>query len=259
MERINEIEALMRRAGEIMLSAREIENAVSEKEGSANFVTTYDVRVQGLLRQGLLELYPEAQFIGEEGDDRGDVSQGLAFIVDPIDGTTNFIKHYDMSVISVAMLRDGQVVLGAAYDPYRDEFYRAEKGRGAFCNDRPLRVSQLGLDRSLVCFGSTPYDKGMIPKTFALAQRLMECALDLRRSGSAVFDLCRVARGSAGLMFELRLSPWDYAAASLIVTEAGGRISQLDGTPLRFDRPCGVVAGSAAAYADFFAKGLDRL
>ena len=254
------VEAILREAGEIMLSARKIEQAVSKKEGADNnFVTKYDVEVQHFLRKRLLALWPEAEFMGEEENEWGDSLHGEVFIVDPIDGTTNFIKHYNSSSISVALLREGEVIMGATYQPYWQEFFYAERGCGAFCNGTPIHVTQLGLERSLVCFGTSPYYAEMIPRTFALAQKLMECAADLRRSGSAVIDLCQVARGSAGLMFEARLNPWDHAASSLIVTEAGGRISQMDGSPLAFDRPCSVLAGSPKAYEEFFARGLDQI
>ena len=254
-----ELEELLREAGEKILSASRIKETVSEKEGPANFVTAYDVAVQQMLRERLLALRPQAQFIGEEGDARGDVHQGEAFIVDPIDGTTNFIKGCNASAISVAFLRDGQVVTAAVFDPYRQEFFYAEKGKGATCNGVPVHVSEDSLASSLVCFGTSPYYREMIPRTFALAQTLLERAMDLRRSGSAVVDFCQLARGSAGLFFEWRLSPWDHAACSLLITEAGGKISQMDGSPLVFDRPCSVVAGTPQAYADFFRQGLDRI
>ena len=253
------LEQIMRQAGEIMLSAREVEQSVREKEGSSNFVTAYDVRVQELLREKLLGLRPNAHFVGEEEDIHDDVLHGEAFIVDPIDGTTNFIRGLNASAVSVARLRGGAVVEAATYDPYRDEFYYAKLGEGSSCNGKPISVSSLPLADSLVCFGTSPYYSDLVPRTFALAGRLMEAAADLRRSGSAVLDLMQVARGSAGLMFELKLSPWDYAASSLIVTEAGGIITQPDGSPLTFDMGCGVVAGNPRAWADFFAHDLDKL
>ena len=253
------IQNILREAGQMMLEAKNIENAVQEKEGPANFVTRYDVAVQQLLRQKLLALRPNAHFVGEEGDARDDVLHGEAFIVDPIDGTTNFIKHYDASAVSVALTRDGEVVMGATYNPYRDEFFYAEKGRGATCNGKVISVAESDLAQSLVCFGTSPYYPELIPRTFALAQALLTHALDLRRSGSAVIDICDVARGRIGLMFELKLSPWDYAAASLILTEAGGRISQLDGTPLVFHHPCSVLAATPRAYRDFFGRELNHI
>ena len=250
---------IMKEAGQLILSAHNIENAVTEKAGTANFVTRYDVAVQQLLRRRLLELRPGAVFIGEEEDAQGGALDGEAFIVDPIDGTTNFIKHYQMSAVSVGFAQGGEIVAGAAYNPYRDEFFYAEKGEGASCNGEPIHVNDLPLKDVLVCFGTSPYYPELTRRSFALAEELVHHALDLRRSGSAVIDLCDVARGRAGLMFELRLSPWDYAAASLILTEAGGRISQMDGTPLVFDRTCSVLAGTPLAYADFAAAGLDLI
>lgn len=251
------LESILREAGEIMLAAQGIERSVREKEGSANFVTAYDVKVQELLKERLLALCPRAHFMGEEGDLRADVLHGEAFIVDPIDGTTNFIRGLNASAVSVAYLSQGEVVEAATFDPYRNEFYYAQRGKGATCNGVPIHVSELPLSESLVCFGTSPYYEELVPRTFELARRLMGTAADLRRSGSAVIDLTWVARGSAGLMFELKLSPWDYAAASLLVTEAGGVISQLDGSPLTFDRGCGVVAGSPKAWAEFFELGLN--
>ncbi len=253
-----EIQAILRSAGQIMLSAQNIENAVEEKEGNANFVTKYDVAVQQLLRRELLALRPQAQFVGEEGDAQGDALSGDAFIVDPIDGTTNFIKHFGTSAISVALAQNGRVTLGACYDPYRDEFFYAELGKGAFCNGQPIHVTSLPLSECLVSFGTSPYYADLRARTFRLAQDILDHALDLRRSGAAVLDLCNLARGCSGLMFEFKLSPWDYAAASLIVTEAGGKISQMDGSPITLDRPCSVAAGAPQAYDEFFRLGLNQ-
>lgn len=253
------LEALMRQAGGVILSARHIDQAVSEKEGPANFVTTYDVAVQHLLREGLMSMRPDAQFVGEEEGDQGDVSRGTSFIVDPIDGTTNFIKGCNSSAISVAMLEDGQPVVGAVYDPYRDEFFYAEKGKGATLNGRPIHVSEENLSQSLVCMGTSPYIPELHARTFRLTEKVMELALDLRRSGSAVIDLCQVARGAAGLMFEFSLYPWDHAAAGFIITEAGGVITQMDGSPIRYDRRCSALAGTKQAHADFLAAGLHKI
>ena len=253
------LEAILHEAGEMILEASRIKETVSAKEGPANFVTKYDVAVQRFLQEKLLALRPQAHFMGEEDDARDDVLHGEAFIVDPIDGTTNFIKGWNTSAISVALLRDGVVVLAATYDPYRREFFFAELGKGAACNGQPIHVSGEDLASSLVCFGSSPYYPEVRERTFRLGMTLMEYAVDIRRGGSGVIDLCEVARGSAGLFFERKLSPWDYAACSLLITEAGGRISQMDGTPLVFDRPCSVLAGSPQAYEDFFAHGLDKI
>ncbi len=250
------LEALLREAGDIILSASKIKETVTAKEGPANFVTKYDVAVQALLKDRLLALRPQAHFLGEEEDVREDILHGEAFIVDPIDGTTNFIKGWNTSAISIAMLQDGVVVLAAVLDPYRQELFYAERGKGVTCNGVPLHVSHESLAQSLVCFGTTPYDPTVWDKSFQLAQKLLCQAVDLRRSGSAVLDLCQVARGSAGLFVEWKLSPWDYAACSLLITEAGGRIAQMDGTPLVFDRPCSVLAGTPEAFETFLSQRL---
>ena len=248
----NKIKDIMVEAGNIMLSAKEIKNAISEKEGPANFVTKYDLKVQNFLYEHLMELYPEAHFVGEENDQQDDVLHGLAFIVDPIDGTTNFIQHLDASAISVALLKDGRVILGATYNPYRDQFFYAEKGKGATCNGKPIHVSDTYLKDSIVCLGTSPYYPEKHKATTDLAYKLLTTALDLRRSGSAVIDICEVAKGSAGLMYEMLLSPWDYAASSLILTEAGGVITQMDGSPIIFNDKCSVLCGNPKAHKDFF-------
>ena len=219
-----ELEAIMRQAGQIILAAHDGDLAISEKAGTANFVTEYDVKVQRFLKERLLALRPEAHFVGEEEDARDDVLHGEAFIVDPIDGTSNFIFNLRSSAVSVAYLKDGEVVTAAAYNPYQDKLFYAEKGCGADCNGRRIHVSERRLKDSLVCFGSSPYYSELYDVTFYLARKLQEAALDLRRSGSAVIDLCEVAQGHAGLLFEMKLSPWDYAASSLIITEAGGKL-----------------------------------
>lgn len=248
----NQIYSILREAGDIMLSAKNIETGVEEKDGSVNLVTTYDVKIQNFLQEKLLCLYPDAHFMGEENPRNVAILEGKTFIVDPIDGTANFVRHLDASAISVALLQDTEVILGATYNPYRNQFFYAEKGKGATCNGTPIHVSTAPLSESIVSFGTSPYYKELHPKTFDLGYRLLCSGLDIRRSGSAVIDLCETAQGHLDLFCELKLSPWDYAASSLIITEAGGTVSQMNGLPLVFDRPCSVVAGSAKAYKDFF-------
>ena len=165
-----------------------------------------------------------------------------AFIVDPIDGTTNFIKDYHASAISIALLDEGQVVIGVVYNPYLDEMFWAERGMGAFCNGERIHVSDQPLENGLVLFGASPYDKQLWKRSFELAYAYFEKALDIRRSGSAALDLCSIAAGRAEVYFELQLSPWDYAAGSLIVEEAGGVVTGIDGEPIQFERPSSILA-----------------
>ncbi|MCR5309916.1 MAG: inositol monophosphatase [Lachnospiraceae bacterium] len=237
-----EIEKLMRECGDIMLGAVRNPSMITAKEGHANFVTTYDKAIQDRLKQGLFELKPEAVFVGEEEDIHPGINEGYAFVVDPIDGTTNFIRDYKQSCISVALLKDGEPVLGLVYNPYLDEMFSARKGEGAFLNGKPIRVSGFPVEQGIVLFGTSPYYRELNRKSFDLAYSYFEKALDIRRSGSSALDLCSIAAGRAEVFFELKLSPWDYAAGSLIVTEAGGRVTTAELEPLCFDRPCSVLA-----------------
>ena len=215
---------------------------VDTKEGRANFVTEYDTLVQERLRTGLLEIMPDAHFVGEEGTTQAFSPTGKFFIVDPIDGTTNFIKDYHLSSISVALVVDGEAELGVVYNPYTDEMFTAQRGRGAFCNGKRLHVSSDSLENAVVVFGTAPYNEELKEKTFKLAHAYFRKAMDVRRSGSAALDLCSIAAGRAELFFELILSPWDYAAGGLIVKEAGGIVGDLDGNELAYDRKCSVLA-----------------
>lgn len=241
---LQDIMEAMRGAGEIMLSASDIERSVHAKEGKNNFVTDYDRQVQAFLFEKLALLLPEAVFIGEEEDQHPPLPEGYAFVIDPIDGTTNFMKGYCASCISVGLLKSGQPFMAAVYNPYLNEMYYAQKGKGAFCNDRPIHVSEHELKDGLVIFGTSPYYAEYLRQPFDLAYEFLQKCIDVRRSGSAAIDLCNIACGRAELYFELMLSPWDFAAGALIVEEAGGYVLGVDGKPLSFDKKSGVVAGN---------------
>ena len=239
---IVEIEKILRQAGEIILNANYSEINANEKDGHANFVTNYDRKVQSFLKNELLKLEKDASFIGEEGEMGNINMQGLTFIVDPIDGTTNFIKNLKHSAISVGVLKDGEPYIGCVYNPYLNEMFGAQKGLGSFVSGKKIHVSNKPLNEGLVIFGTSPYYDESKDLTFKSAYEYYNKALDIRRSGSAALDLCYVAAGRYELFFEYCLSPWDYAAASIIITEAGGVIRRMDNKELRFDEPCGIIS-----------------
>ncbi len=230
------------KCGEIMKNADRSHISIEEKEGDANFVTGYDSMIQEVLKKDLKQLMPETGFIGEEGDSDVFSPRGKFFIVDPIDGTTNFIKDYHMSCVSVALIEDNEACIGVIYNPYLDEMFYAVKGKGAFLNGNPIHVSNKPLDRGIVVFGTATYYKEYNELTFKMAYDYFQKALDVRRSGSAALDLCTVASGRAERFFELQLQPWDFAAGALIVTEAGGIITTVDGGPISYDKPCSMMA-----------------
>lgn len=248
---LTEIVKVVEEAGEILLSASHIEESVEEKSGHANFVTAYDKKVQNFLFSRLKKVLPEAVFIGEEEEEHQSLPIGYAFIIDPIDGTTNFMKGYNVSSISVGLLKAGLPEIGVVYNPYLKEVFYARKGIGAFCNGQSIQASKHGLSDGLILFGSAPYNEELARKSFDWAYNLFIRSMDVRRSGSAAIDLCNIACGRAELYFELLLSPWDYAAGALIVTEAGGCICTPSGGKLVFDEKCGVVAAGEKAMKDF--------
>ena len=239
---INEICSLVRKCGKVMFSADREKMAIDIKSGVTDLVTEYDTKIQMMLFQGLKEIVPDAKFIGEEGSADTFSSEGKFFIVDPIDGTTNFIKDYHHSAISVAFLKNGVVEAGVIYNPYLDEMFYAIKGCGAFCNDKKIKVSDRDLKDGVVLFGTSPYKRELSPKTFEIASEYFNKCLDIRRSGSAALDLCWVASGRAELYFELEISPWDYAAGKLIVEEAGGVVTAMDGQTLSYDKKSSIIA-----------------
>ena len=205
---------------DIVREARDIERATMEKHGAADLVTKYDVAVQGFLQRELLALLPEADFLGEEGD-HTTLTRPWTFIVDPIDGTTNFVRRLHYSDISVALAQDGQTQYAVVYDPFADELFSAQKDGGAFCNGLPIRVSERDMAHAVFLCGSTIYDRSLTEQNFSLIRQLYEKGLDFRRFGAAALDLCQVAAGRVEVFGECCLSPWDYAAGSLV--HHGGR------------------------------------
>lgn len=250
------IPALMREAAEILKNADRSALITQSKAGSQNFVTAYDVKTENFLREHFAKLLPEADMLGEESAENHatKIADGLTLIVDPIDGTTNFMQDYRYSCISVGVCDRGTMVYGAIYNPYADAMFTAALGKGAFVTENgqttQLYVSDRSLCDSLVLFGTAPYYRDTLGEpTFRTLWSLFQKARDIRRSGSAALDLANIAAGRCDVFFEYRLSPWDYAAGSLLITEAGGTITQMDTSPLTLDKPCSVVAGGVA-YAE---------
>ena len=220
---------------------------VHVKEGHANFVTDIDVKAQSLLMDSLHGILPGADFVGEERANEP-LSDKPTWIIDPIDGTTNFIRARRCSAVSVGLTVDKRPVLAAIYQPYTDEVFSAEIGKGARCNGQPIHVSDMPLDKALVGYGTSPYYEDLWDDTFGACREFLRRAVDLRRCGSAALDLCDIACGKLDIFFEMRLSPWDYCAGALLVTEAGGRIS-LDGKENGvFGEPKRVLAANAACF-----------
>ena len=248
---LERMEAMIREAGAIMRSVPdEVRNNPETKEGSANFVTAYDVKVQDFLKEGLTRLFPETHFFAEEdGESTKTIGDGYTFIIDPIDGTTNFMCGYNTSAVSVGLLYDGNPIFGGIYDPYRDEYFSAVAGKGATCNGAPIAVSARPITRGIVAIGSAPYCKDTLAETMiAMTADLFRTFADFRRSGSAALDICHVASGRIDAFCEPILSPWDYAAGSVILSEAGGIATSFAGKALDLSAPSSCVFGSPNAH-----------
>ena len=244
--------AAEREAAELILHAGSV--GAHSKTGRRDVVTEYDRKVQALLVERLRAAVPGAGFVMEESDTQDALTGEHVFIIDPIDGTMNFVHHYNHSAISVAYASRGEVLCACVYNPYANEMFHAIKGHGAFLNGSPIHADPSPLNETLFCFGSSPYYPELTDETFRLARIAFDNSLDLRRLASAELDLCALAAGRAGLYFELRLSLWDYAAGMLMVNEAGGVVLSIDGSPLRFGiEKTSVLAGGRQAVADFLA------
>jgi len=245
---LEEMIQIVREAGEMVRTARDIEENTHEKSNFADLVTGYDVAVQALVREKLLALLPQADFYGEEGE-KDAMTKPWRFIVDPIDGTANFVRHLHYSNTAIALAKDGRVEYAVVYDPYADELFSARRGKGAFCNGRPIHVSDNDVKHALTLCGSTIYDRSYTDRSFSIMRRLYDLGMDYRRFGAAELDFCQVAAGRCEVFFECRLNPWDFAAGSLILEEAGGRVTRLDGSPLDVSAPCSVFATNGRCHS----------
>ena len=248
---------IIRNAGSIMLRAQNIESgdSVSEKGGDcANMVTVYDVAVQNYLMTEIKKVIPEAFFFAEEKENNAeDLMRDHCFVIDPIDGTTNFVHEYRYSCISVAVFSRGELIFAAIYDPYADEMFYAVKGGGAFLNGKPMRVADRDMAHSILAFGTCPHMKKELgEQSFGLAYAIYSESSDVRRPGAAALDMAHLAAGRNDMFFELLLSPWDCAAGTLLIKEAGGRVTNENGDEIDFSAPSPVFAATPRVWDRFF-------
>jgi myo-inositol-1(or 4)-monophosphatase len=201
-----------------------------EYKGTIDLVTEVDRESEAYLRARIAEAYPDHQILGEEEGLAGAESP-FRWLVDPVDGTTNYAHGFPYYCVSVGLEFEGRIIAGAVYNPCLDELFSADLGGGATCNGRPIQVSDIDeLRRSLLTTGF-PYsviEEGNNLPHFA---RFLHQCQAVRRAGSAALDMCNVACGRYDGFWEYGLSPWDMAGGSIILTEAGGRISDYQGRP----------------------------
>ncbi len=208
----------------------EVEQLQVSVKGPGEFVSTADLRAERTLKAELLRARPGYGLLFEEGGATDGTDPHHRWIVDPLDGTTNFLHGIPHFAISIALERDGEIIAGAVYEPTRDEMFWAEKGAGAYLNDRRLRVSarrQLG--EAVIGTGLPFRGRGDHPSYIATLSRVMAATSGVRRLGAAALDLAYVAAGRFDGFWEFGLFPWDIAAGLLLVREAGGFVSDCSG------------------------------
>lgn len=214
-----------------------------------DFVTEVDQLAEEAIIDTILQAYPAHGILAEEsGRERGNKSSDFVWIIDPLDGTTNFIHGFPVYCVSIALTFRGKVEQAVVYDPNRNDLFVASRGRGAYLNDKRLRVSRrTRLQDSLIGTGF-PFRRGdNFQRYMKMFETLMPLCAGLRRPGSAALDLCYVAAGYYDAFFETGLSPWDIAAGSLIVTEAGGLVGNFTGEP-DFMNQREILAGAPKIY-----------
>lgn len=218
-----------------------------ERKGRIDLVTEYDKRSEALLLERIRRDWPGHGVLAEEsGAHAAAAGERVRWVLDPLDGTTNFAHNYPFFGVSVGIECDGEVVAGAVYDPVRDEMFSAARGAGATLNGAPIRVSDCAAIEDALLVTGFPYDVREHPERhLPLFQAFLLRAQGIRRDGSAALNLCYLAMGRFDGFWEGQLSPWDLAAGSLIVREAGGVLTNYAGGPFRIDARQVCAAGAA--------------
>ncbi len=246
--RIEDVENIVREAAELMMAAN---FEITHKEGFANIVTSTDVAVQDFLCERLAQILPGSGFLCEEAD-MNDLSHKYTWIIDPIDGTANFARGIDQCAICVGLAVKEEkefssgvnMILGLVYLPRTGELFYAEKGKGAYLNGKQIHVSDRPFANGILCTALPVYHKEYAPLCSKIILEAFTQCNDIRRFGACAPELCYLAMGRCDMYFEYLLSPWDFAAASLILTEAGGVITDLNGNVPTCLHPSGIVAAN---------------
>lgn len=244
------LQQIVREAGELIRPLHGAENICS-KEGSSNFVTKYDSMVQDFLIRKLSKILPAASFIGEENNCSDTISPtGYTFIIDPIDGTTNFMCDFRLSAICVGLAFNNTLEMGIVYNPFTDELFAGWRNHGAYLNKKKLQISNRHLSEGTLCIDISPYDESLRNAAFERARILSYHCTDIRCIGSAALSICYIACGRSTGYISSKLCIWDYSAALVILTEAGGVLTDEKGQPVFPARISSVRAGTPASLAD---------
>ena len=242
----------VREAGDIIMAHFHGEKRISYKEGRSNIVTDVDVLAEEKISALLQYEYPHFSILTEESADIAGESS-YPWLIDPIDGTRNYAYGIPHFCVALALARGEELLLGISYDPVRKELFRAEKGQGAFLNDSPIAVStRTSLGESLVGF-DMGYDAEIGQEILGVASALWPGVVSVRVMGSAALGLAYTACGRLDLYIHLALYPWDLASGILLVSEAGGVVTELDGQPVGIQSKS-VIATNRKIHQDFMGR-----
>jgi myo-inositol-1(or 4)-monophosphatase len=213
-----------REAGKILANYYGREKKI-EFKGEIDLVTEVDTKSEKTIVEVLQRHFPQHSILAEEGSNRSQ-SSGYKWVIDPLDGTTNYAHDYPFFCVSIGLEKDGEIVGGVVYHPIWDELFVAEKGSGAFLNGRKIKVSNVdNLRRALITTGF-PYELNKIPpQSFEYFKNFINTSQAVRRDGSAALDMCYLAMGKTDGFWEEALKPWDTAAGLIMITEAGGKVT----------------------------------
>ncbi len=244
---LKDMERLARGAGAILHDGYNTEHQISYK-GVIDLVTEVDHASEAFLLKEIQTHFPESHILAEESGETKGVNEGTWYI-DPLDGTVNYSHHIPLFSVSIAYAFKGLVILGAVYDPMRDEMFSAERGKGAYLNGKQIHAAKTTeLQKSLLVTGF-PYDTWDTKQdNFRNFERLAKTTQGVRRIGSAALDGSYVAAGRFDAFWEFTLKPWDIAAAGLIAEEAGARVSAIDGRTDYISAPQSVLAAAPGIY-----------
>ena len=227
-----------------------LRNSVKEK-GEADFVTGADIRISEFMHDRLQNAFPDINFMSEESEHTLDVNTSC-WILDPIDGTTNFIRGINFCSVSIALWSGNEAKLGVIYNPYTKEMFWAEKGKGAYLNENRIYCTdKRKLNECIGVYEYNAYYKDEVNQAIEYAKKIYLNCLDIRNFGSAALDMAYVACGRADVFLGRYLKPWDYVAGTLIVSEAGGKVSKLDGDIDITDFKSNIIACTSAVRDEF--------
>ena len=210
--------------------------SVREKS-RANLVTEADDAAQEVIHNQIRARYPDHGFLGEEGLDLPNPHSPYRWIIDPLDGTSNYVHRFPYYAVSIGLERAGEMLIGVIYDPNRNEMFTAVKGQGAKLNGTPISPTDVDVLGNAMAVASLPVAASVQDPAVARFLKVLPVTQTLQRTGSAALNLAYVGCGRIDLYWSSSLKPWDMAAGSLIVQEAGGRVSQLDNSPFLVDQP----------------------